>query len=480
MRERRHEESDVMRRAIPVTIVSGFLGSGKTTLLCDLLRRRQDRQLTVLINELGEVSIDGALARASMAEAPGVEIIDFPSGLIAYADDVEFVPTLEAIAGRARQVEHVLIETSGVALPTAVMARLQEPGLASRFVLDATLVVVDTPRLLGGEFDGAHNGAVGEEGPAGEEGSTGKAGRVGEGAVSGEEGPAGQGGRVGEGGLAGKENPVGEEDSAGKAGRVGKGAVGGEGGPAGQGGRVGEGGGAGERIATPRAIGQLFDQQLNAADVVVLNKIDELDAEALLAAEEQVRKRAPNVRFLELAHNARLDVRVALGLRLHQVTSAAVGGRSAAPGERHFHGPFAPMPGADGRTLTDHSRIDGHSHSGLMAHAHGLATHTHFHEQDPGWLSFTLRSWERQSVGTLRTALERVAETEPLLRCKGFALGSEGARPLLLQGVRARVVATEEKAKSAIDRSELVFIGYHLSRTRVASMLSRLTGTAWS
>ena len=438
MRERRHEESDVMRRAIPVTIVSGFLGSGKTTLLCDLLRRRQDRQLAVLINELGEVSIDGALARASMAEAPGVEIIDFPSGLIAYADDVEFVPTLEAIAGRARQVEHVLIETSGVALPTAVMARLQEPGLASRFVLDATLVVVDTPRLLGGEFDGAHNGAVGEEGPAGEEGSTGKAGRVGEGAVSGEEGPAGQGGRVGEGGAVG------------------------------------------ERVATPRAIGQLFDQQLSAADVVVLNKIDELDAEALLAAEEQVRKRAPNVRFLELAHNARLDVRVALGLRLHQVTSAAVGGRSAAPGERHFHGPFAPMPGADGRTLMDHSRIDGHSHSGLMAHAHGLATHTHFHEQDPGWLSFTLRSWERQSVGTLRTALERVAETEPLLRCKGFALGSEGARPLLLQGVRARVVATEEKAKSAIDRSELVFIGYHLSRTRVASMLSRLTGTAWS
>jgi len=427
-----------MSRAIPVTIVSGFLGSGKTTLLCDLLRRRQDRQLAVLINELGEVSIDGALARASMAEAPGVEIIDFPSGLIAYADDVEFVPTLEAIAGRARQVEHVLIETSGVALPTAVMARLQEPGLASRFVLDATLVVVDTPRLLGGEFDGARNGAVGEEGPAGEEGSTGKAGRVGEGAVSGEGGPAGQGGRVGEGGAVG------------------------------------------ERTATPQAIGQLFDQQLSAADVVVLNKIDELDAEALLAAEEQVRKRAPNVRFLELAHNARLDVRVALGLRLHQVTSAAVGGRSAAPGERHFHGPFAPMPGADGRTLTDHSRIDGHSHSGLMAHAHGLATHTHFHEQDPGWLSFTLRSWERQSVGTLRTALERVAETEPLLRCKGFALGSEGARPLLLQGVRARVVATEEKAKSTIDRSELVFIGYHLSRTRVASMLSRLTGTAWS
>jgi cobalamin biosynthesis protein CobW len=384
-----------MRRAIPVTIVSGFLGSGKTTLLCDLLRRRQDRRLAVLINELGEVSIDGALARASTAETSGVEIIDFPSGLIAYADDAQFESTLKAIAGRAGQVDHVLIETSGVALPTAAMARLQEADLAERFVLDATLVVVDTPRLLAGEFDGACSGA-------------------------------------------------GSEQCA-----------------------------RGERAAAPGPVRQLFDQQLGAADVAVLNKIDELEVDALLAAEEQVRKRAPNVRFLELAHDARLDVRVALGLRLHQAVSAAAAGR-------HFHGPFASMPGSDGRTLTDHGRVDGHSHSGLMAHAHGLATHSHFHEQDPGWLSFTLRSAERQSVGALRTALERVAGIESLLRCKGFALGSEGATPVLLQAVRARVVATEEKATPPVERSELVFIGYHLSRARVASMLSRLTGTAWS
>ena len=234
-----------MRRPIPVTVVSGFLGSGKTTLLCDLLRRRQDRRLAVLINELGEVSIDGALARASTAGTSGVEIVDFPSGLIAYSDDTQFVPTLEAIAGRAAQVDHVLIETSGVALPTAAMARLQEPDLAEWFVLDATLVVVDTPRLLAGELE--------DSGP----------------------------------------------------------------------------------------VRQLFDEQLVAADVVVLNKIDDLETDALLAAEEQIRRRAPNVRFLELARAAQLDVRVALGLRLHQVTSAAAG-------ERHFHGPFAPIPGAEG------------------------------------------------------------------------------------------------------------------------------------
>jgi cobalamin biosynthesis protein CobW len=449
-----------MRRAIPVTVVSGFLGSGKTTLLCDLLRRRQDRRLAVLINELGEVSIDGELARGSTrgasgatAEASGVEIIDFPSGLIAYADDAQFVPTLETIAARAGQVDHVLIETSGVAVPTAVMARLQEAGLAGSFVLDATLVGVDTPRLLAGEFDGGGGGAAGGIGTDDGGRAPCGVGALGEFDVSG-----GVGGPSGVGPSGG----VGASSGAGASGRAGAGAgaavVGDE----------------WARAVLTESVRQLFDQQLRAADVVVLNKIDDLDSDALLAAEEQVRMRAPNVRFLELARDARLDVRVALGLRLHQAASAAPGG------QRHFHGPFAPMPAADGRTLSDHSRMDGHCHSGLIAHAHGLATHTHFHEQDPGWLSFTLRSRDKQSVGALRTALQQVAETEPLLRCKGFALGSEGETPVLLQGVRARVVATEEKEKSPVERSELVFIGYHLSRARVAAMLSRLTGTAWS
>jgi cobalamin biosynthesis protein CobW len=387
-----------MRQPIPVTIVSGFLGSGKTTLLCELLEHRQERRLAVLINELGEVSIDGALARASAGTTNEVEVVDFPSGLIAYAEDGRFVPTLQAIARRAERVDHVLIETSGVALPSGAMERLQSPELAGDFVLDATLVVVDTPRLLAGEFRCVDAASV-------DSGA----------------------------------NARSDADHACGLDEVG-------------------------------AAGSLFDQQLAGADVVVLNKIDGLDTDALLAAEEQVRRRAPNVRFLELAHNAKLDVRLALGLRLHQATARP----------QHFHGPFTPMPGADTRTLADHGRVDGHTHSGLMAHAHGLTTHSHFHEQDPGWLSFTLRSGAHQDINALRSALERVAEVEPLLRCKGFALSTEGGCPVLLQGVRTRVVSTSEAPKQAPNGSELVFIGYHLSRSRVAAALSRLTSTVWS
>ena len=366
----------MMRQPIPVTVVSGFLGSGKTTLLCDLLEHRQELRLAVLINEIGAVSVDGALARASAGRAGEVDIVDFPSGLIAYAEDTRFVPTLQAVAQRPGRVDHVLIETSGVALPAAAMERLQAPELAVDFVLDATLVVVDTPRLLAGEFRG--------------------------------------------------------DDAA----------------------------------------GLLFDQQLAAADVVVLNKIDDLDADALLAAEEQVRRRAPNVRFLELAHGAQLDVRLALGLRLHQATARP----------QHFHGAFT--------TLVDHGRVDGHTHRGLLAHTHGLTTHTHFHEQDPGWLSFTLRSGESHDIPRLRDALERVAGEEPLLRCKGFVVSAESGGAVLLQGVRTRVVAGDgpppqksrgvAKDSAAAKASELVFIGYHLSRSRVAAALGRLTGKVWS
>ena len=81
--------------------------------------------------------------------------------------------------------------------------------------------------------------------------------------------------------------------------------------------------------------------------MVVLNKIDALDEDALLLAEQRVRDRAPNVRFLELAYNAQLDIRLALGLRLHQPTFTA-----------HSHR-FTPMtaPGSDTPTLASHVSV---------------------------------------------------------------------------------------------------------------------------
>lgn len=353
---------------IPVTIVTGFLGSGKTTLLRSLVARRQERRLAILINEFGEISIDSVLVQDQAHDQ--VRIHDFTHGLIAYGDDTQFVPAMQAIAARSAQVDHVLIETSGLALPTAVMERLQGPELAGQFILDATLAVVDTPLLLASQFD------------------------------------------------------------------------------------------AGDAAAA------MFALQLEAADVVVLNKIDQLDDDALLAAETRVRERAPNVRFIELAYQAQLDVRLALGLRLHQTTRTE---------HQHAYTPLAAVPGLQASVLAGQRRLDGHAHSGLAAHSHGLATHKHFHEQDPGWLSFVLRCDAPQQLAVLRDALQQTALREPVLRNKGFVHCEEGT--MLVQGVRARMEIKPDAQPRT--RSELVFIGYHLSRTKVAALMSETTGTRW-
>lgn len=367
---------------IPVTIVTGFLGAGKTTLLRSLVQRRQTRRLALLINEFGEVTIDGDLMRAGSDDSGQVQIHDFSYGLIAYGDDERFVPTMLALAARRAQVDHVLIETSGLALPTAVMESLQQPELAAHFILDATLAVVDTPLLLDDSF------------------------------------------------AAG--------------------------------------------AAVDGAVAEMFERQLEYADVVVLNKIDALNEEQLLAAEQRVRACAPNVRFLELAYQAQLDIRLALGLRLHQPTLPA-----------HQH-TYVRIPGPDAGVLADQQRLNGHAHSGLGAHSHGLATHKHFHEQDPGWLSFTLRSQTPQPADKLRQAIAEAARSEPILRTKGFVRTVDGKRPQLVQGVRTRVTINvdaarqdQETQETATDKSELVFIGYHPSRSKVAALLSELTGTNW-
>lgn len=141
-----------MTDRIPVTIVTGFLGSGKTTILANLLPRASGRRLALLINEFGEVSVDGALMRRG-SDASSVEIHDLTQGLVAYSGDAQFLPTLKSLAARKSRIDHVLIETSGLAAPTAVMQALQGEELKDDFILDATVAVVDTPLFLSHAFD---------------------------------------------------------------------------------------------------------------------------------------------------------------------------------------------------------------------------------------------------------------------------------------------------------------------------------------
>ena len=145
---------------------------------------------------------------------------------------------------------------------------------------------------------------------------------------------------------------------------------------------------------------------------------------------------------------------------------------------------------------------DGHTHSGLGTHEHGLTTHEHLHTADPGWLSFVLRSQTAQDPDVLHKALSAITAHTPVLRVKGFAHVRDVTGHLLIQGVRTRIACTMETATPPHSDShhhgtahqhshtptpphaheamaELVFIGYHLERHRIVAKLCEHTGTAW-
>src|SRR5260370_9435832 len=145
---------------IPVTIVNGFLGSGKTTLISGLLKKNSNRRLAVLVNEFGEVSVDGALLR-TVGQECGVEIYDLPNGCICCTIKDDFLPVMSQLQRRKYEIDHVLIETSGLALPAPVMRALAWPEIRNDFQLDAVLTVVDTPQLLAGNLE------QGKPGPGG-------------------------------------------------------------------------------------------------------------------------------------------------------------------------------------------------------------------------------------------------------------------------------------------------------------------------
>jgi cobalamin biosynthesis protein CobW len=100
---------------LPVTIFTGFLGAGKTTLLASLLAAERERRFAIVVNEFGDVSVDDLLLRS--LDTCRARVFTLSRGLIAYADD-DCVSTMHAISKAAWRFDHVLIETSGLAVPS--------------------------------------------------------------------------------------------------------------------------------------------------------------------------------------------------------------------------------------------------------------------------------------------------------------------------------------------------------------------------
>jgi cobalamin biosynthesis protein CobW len=135
---------------IPCTIVTGFLGAGKTTLIRHVIANAGGRRLAVIVNEFGDVGIDGEILKGCGNDAcPEENIVELANGCLCCTVADEFVPALDAILARGG-VEHIVIETSGLALPKPLVQAFHWPAIKSRVTVDGVVVVVDSAALAEG------------------------------------------------------------------------------------------------------------------------------------------------------------------------------------------------------------------------------------------------------------------------------------------------------------------------------------------
>ncbi|CAG4888752.1 cobalamin biosynthesis protein CobW [Paraburkholderia saeva] len=336
-------------RKIPVTIVTGFLGSGKTTLLRHILQHAGGLRVAVIVNEFGELGIDGEILKGCGIgcdeddnEAEG-QLYELANGCLCCTVQEEFFPVMEKLVERREQIDHVLIETSGLALPKPLVQAFNWPQIKNSFTVDAVVTVVDGPAAASGQF---------------------------------------------------AENPLAVEA---------------------------------QRKADPNLdhespLHELFEDQLSAADLVILNKTDLLDDSKQNEVEALIREEIPSQVKVVRAHMGQLDLHALLGLQ------------SASEDAIHLR----------------------HDH-------HGSADDADHHHDE--FDSVVIEAQVTSREATI-AALQSLVENHTIYRVKGFAALPDAAMRLVIQGVGRRFDSYFDRRWQAEEsrRSRFVLIGEDLDQ----------------
>jgi cobalamin biosynthesis protein CobW len=137
---------------VPCTVVTGFLGAGKTTLIRHILENASGRRLAIIVNEFGDIGIDGEILKGCGIDAcPEENIVELANGCLCCTVADDFVPALDRILALEPKVDHIIIETSGLALPKPLVQAFQWPTVKSRVTVDGVVAVVDGPALAAGK-----------------------------------------------------------------------------------------------------------------------------------------------------------------------------------------------------------------------------------------------------------------------------------------------------------------------------------------
>jgi cobalamin biosynthesis protein CobW len=338
---------------IPATVITGFLGAGKTTLIRNMLENAKGRRIALVINEFGDVGVDGEILRGCGVESCREEdVIELANGCICCTVADDFVPTMKKLLDRAEPPTHIVIETSGLALPQPLVRAFNWPEIKSRVTVDSVVTVVDAKALAEGRF------ADDEE--------------------------AVQVQREADPNLD-HENPIEE----------------------------------------------LFEDQLNCADMVIVNKTDLLEGDEHAAVTEELKSKVRAGTRLVPTRHGQIDVAALLGV---------------------------------GASAEDdmHNRLSHHEMEGEEQHDHD------------DFVTFIVSVGEVADKAALLRRIEDTITKHDILRLKGFADVKGSPARLLVQAVGPRLNSYFDRPwrPSETRGTELVVIGEkHMDREAIAAML---------
>jgi cobalamin biosynthesis protein CobW len=334
-------------RKIPATVITGFLGSGKTTLIRSMLENAGGKKLALIINEFGDLGVDGGILKGCGIEACSEDdIIELNNGCICCTVADDFLPAMEKLLNRPDAPDHIIIETSGLALPQPLVAAFNWPDVKSRVTVDGVVTVVDAAAVSEGRFADDHDAVDAQ--------------------------------RAADASLD-HDNPIEE----------------------------------------------LFEDQLTAADLVILTKADLVDAEAMLGVKSDIAGRmARKVSMVESA-NASVPNSVLLGLD------------AATEDQIHLR--------------RSHHEIE---HDGLEG------GHDHDHDE---FESFIVETNAIADIAGFQERMQAVIARHDILRFKGFAAVPGKPMRMVVQAVGTRINAYFDRAwtKGEKQLSRFVVIGEH-------------------
>ena len=365
---------------IPATIVTGFLGSGKTSLLKNMLENADGRRIAVIVNEFGELGIDGDILKScglgcEDENGENGSLYELANGCLCCTVQEEFYPVMKKLMDRRQDIDHILIETSGLALPKPLVQAFNWPEIKNACTVDAVITVVDTPAVAAGQF---------------------------------------------------ATNPDAVEVQR----------------------------QADENLDHESSLLELFEDQLSAADLVILSKTDLIDTATIEMVSAQVSQRIPEqVKQIYSDANG-LDLGLVLGLDRSAEQNIHL---------RHSH-------------HEHHHSKDSHTHNHNHNHGH---VHSNEHEHDHSHDQFDSVVVKLPEVekATLLNALQHLVLEKTIYRIKGFVAVPNKPMRLVVHGVGKRFDSYFDRRWDVdeMPSTHLVLIGKELEQEQLQQYLTSQT-----